>query len=52
MLSVTPHGGFKCGERSRWSEEMDRDDGRSTKASNSTTAMVRPRHLRKPQWET
>lgn len=34
-------------ERRRGSEERDREDGRSTKASSNTTAMVRPKHLRK-----
>lgn len=47
MLSVKPHGGSHDERRCRGSEEMDREEGRSTKASNNTTAMVRPRPLRK-----
>lgn len=45
-LSVKPHGGSQGGERCRGSEDMDREDGRSTNASNNTTAMVRPKNLR------
>lgn len=45
MLSVKPHGGCQGAERWRGSEEMDREDGRSTNASSSTTAMVRPKPL-------
>lgn len=45
MLSVKPQGGSQGRERSRGSEEMDREDGRSTNASNNTIAMVRPKPL-------
>ncbi|TNN70106.1 hypothetical protein EYF80_019606 [Liparis tanakae] len=45
MLSVKPQGGSQGGLRWRGSEEMDREDGRSTNASSNTTAMVRPKLL-------
>lgn len=46
MLSVRPQGGSHGGGRCRRSEVDDKDDGRSTKASSSKTAMVRPRPLK------
>lgn len=45
MVSVRPQGGCQGGERCRGSEEKDREEGRSTNASNNTTAMVRPKPL-------
>lgn len=45
MLSVKPQGGSQATDLWRGSEEMDRDDGRSTKASNNTTAMMIPKSL-------
>lgn len=53
ILSVRPHGGSQGGERYRGSEETEREDGRSTNASNNTTAMVRPkplRHYKMSEW--
>lgn len=46
MISVRPQGGSHGGERCLGSDETDKEDGRSTKASNSTSAMVRPKPLR------
>lgn len=46
MLSVRPQGGCQAGERCRGSEEMEKEDGRSAKASSSTAAMVRPKPLK------
>lgn len=43
--SVTPHGGSKRGEPCLASEETDSDDGRSTKASDNTSAIVMPKTL-------
>jgi len=45
MLSVKPQGGSQGWMRWRGSEEMDREDGRSTNASSNTTAIVRPKLL-------
>lgn len=52
MLSVRPQGGSHGGERRyRGSEVIDREEGRSTKASNNTMAIVRPKPLNKERWQ-
>lgn len=45
IVSVRPQGGSQRAECRLGSEEMDSDDGRSTKASNNTNAIVTPRTL-------
>lgn len=45
MLSVRPQGGFHGSDRWRGSEDLDREDGRSTKASSNTAVMVAAKTL-------
>lgn len=45
ILSVRPQGGFQGSDRCRRSEVLDREEGRSTKASNNTTVMVAAKTL-------